>query len=358
MNALLRWLSSLRRQRITGAGAAYTGGLALVAGAAIISGNNLLFLIVAAMVSVLMVSGLVGRLVLAGLELELVLPQHTFARRPVLAKVVVKNLKPWLPSFSVHLGFSAQPDGPREMEVYFPLIAGGEIAEQRVELLFPKRGSYRERSFEFWTRFPFGFSERREEVTVRQDVIAYPSVDARPGLAALVDAAARAVAQERGTGEDFYRIRPFEAHDTARHVDWKATAHTGSLQVREFSHLRNQTVIINLDLDVPPSAGAWFETAIECAAFLVYDLAGRGVSVRFITQEMDVMVPERANAYDVLEYLALVSPEAGKPRTVPDDESYPIVLSYFPEKMHALGWCNSATGGRMLGPEFEVDLER
>ncbi len=89
---------------------------------AFLSANNLLFLILAAMISALMVSGFIGRLGLAGLELDLLLPQHTSARRTVRAAVRLKNVKSFVPSFSVHLAFSREPDGPFEPILYFPLI--------------------------------------------------------------------------------------------------------------------------------------------------------------------------------------------------------------------------------------------
>ena len=52
----------------------FIAALIVVALGAAISANNLLFLIVAAMFATFSISGLVSRLVLAGLELELMLP--------------------------------------------------------------------------------------------------------------------------------------------------------------------------------------------------------------------------------------------------------------------------------------------
>src|SRR5208282_2658667 len=91
-------------------------------------------------------------------------------------------------------------------------------------------------------------------------------------------------ALQRGRGHDFYRIRPYEALESSRHVDWKATAHTGDLQVREFAQEQDRSVVMYLDLDLPFEAEAWFETAVDCAAFLAFRLAGRGARVRFRTQ--------------------------------------------------------------------------
>ena len=42
----------------------------------------------------------------------------------------------------------------------------------------------------------------------------------------------------RGRGAELYRIREYMPEDSARHVDWKATAKSGSLKVREFFFLQ------------------------------------------------------------------------------------------------------------------------
>ena len=64
------------RQRITASGLAYFATLLIIALAAFLSANNLLFLILAAMFSTFLISGFISRLGLAGLELDLVLPEH------------------------------------------------------------------------------------------------------------------------------------------------------------------------------------------------------------------------------------------------------------------------------------------
>ncbi|HVY93313.1 MAG TPA: DUF58 domain-containing protein, partial [Bryobacteraceae bacterium] len=190
----------------------------------------------------------------------------------------------------------------------------GATIEEPVDLFFPRRGRWRERSFEFTTRFPFGFAERHELVTTRHDILVYPCLDGRPEFESLLTSISGDLeARRRGQGHDFYRIRPYEASETARHVDWKAAAHTGALQVREFAREEDQEVRIGLDLNVPHDAEEWFETAVDCAAFLCYRLNLRGARLRFHTQEFSVAVPSEGNIYTILRYLALVTPRASDP---------------------------------------------
>jgi uncharacterized protein (DUF58 family) len=352
-NALAQGL----RQRITRSGVAYFATLLLIALAAFLSANNLLFLILAAMFSTFLVSGFISRLGLAGLELDLVLPEHLSARRKVRAGIRLKNLKRLIPSFSIHLAGAAQSGF--DATLYFPVIPGGAILEESVELYFAKRGAHRERSFQFSTRFPFGFSERRESVTARHDVIVYPSLDPQPGFESLLHSVnGEMAALQRGRGHDFYRIRPYEALESARHVDWKATAHTGDLQVREFAREQDHRVLIYFDLDVTLDREAWFERAVDCCAFLAFRLAERGAHVRFETQEFDISLPDEGDIYTILKYLALVAPRREKTASAPDDpSSFHIVFSTNPAHMSALGWCaGDSRGGRLLGLDAFEDL--
>jgi uncharacterized protein (DUF58 family) len=375
------WPGALR-QHITRTGFAYTLTLIIVAAAAFLSANNMLYLILAAMFSVLMVSGFVSRLGLAGLEIDLVLPEHISAKRAIQARVRVRNAKRWMPSFSIRVtgtegsGFSSS--------LYFPVIAGGVELQEPVEMYFPTRGRRRERTFEFTTRFPFGFAERSELVTLRHEIIVYPSLEPRPEFESLLSTVSGEMeCHFRGRGLDFYRIRPYEALESARNVDWKATAHTGALQVREFAREEDRRVDIYLDLDIPlngplttPELGdaaykEWFESAVECAAFLAYRLALRGADLRFRTQEADITLPAEGNIYTILKYLAVVTPRLGaRPQTdsswpdrnTPDrniqdrntGDHYSLVFTAQPEAMTAAGWgpANAQTGSvRVLGPD-------
>jgi uncharacterized protein (DUF58 family) len=336
------------RQQVTGAGVAYTAALGVVGAGAFISANNLLFLIFAAMLSTLLVSGFISRLGIAGLEINLLVPEHISARRKIRAGIRIRNLKKFVPSFSIHLAGSKESGF--DAILYFPAIPGGATLEEPVELYFPRRGTQRERTFQFSTRFPFGFSERREMVTAQHDILVYPCVDAQPGFESLLAGVRGELeAQQRGRGHDFYSIRPYEALESARHVDWKATAHTGDLQVREFAREQDQRVVMYLDLDTDQEE--WFESAIDCAAFFAFQLAGRGTQVRFCTQEFDLSFPEDGDVYTILKYLALVSPMRGKPPAAPDDpSSFQIVFSENPQRMSALGWgAGEERSARILG---------
>lgn len=354
--------STLRHRigyQITRGGLLFTLSMAMVVAAAVISGNNLLFLILAAMISTMLVSGFISRLCLAGLELDLLLPEHITAGRAVRAKLYVRNLKGWMPSFSIQvrgvperpqatLGRSVEQRAILTAPVYFPLIPGGAVLEENVDVQFDRRGTHRQNSFVFSTRFPFGFLDKTARVTLRREVVVYPSIEPRPGFPELLTAIVGEIeAHMVGLGRDFYRIRQYEAFESARHLDWKASAHTGELQIREFAREQEPAVEIFLDRDVPPHLETWFEHAVECCAFLAWSLSQMGAGVRFRSQQYDLRVPEESDVYAILRYLALVFPQSGKPAEPPaDDASFQIVLSALPDRFRELGWVPA----RLLGP--------
>jgi hypothetical protein len=131
-------------------------------------------------------------------------------------------------------------------------------------------------------------------------------------------------------------------------VDWKASAHVGSLQVREFAREQEQTVEIFLDRDIPPQLDAWFEHAIDCCAFLAWRLSGQGAAIHFRSQGFDFRQPEDGDIYTILRYLALVYPQAATGPEAPLDEtSYKIVFTPAPRLFSDAGWADA----RVLAPD-------
>ena len=339
------------RYRITRGGLLFSLATAAVGVGAIVSANNLLFLILAAMLATLLVSGLVGRLCLAGLELDFLVPEHVPAGRHVPGKLFVRNQKWMMPSFSIRVEAIRDPATPSlKSGVYFPLIAAGATLEGAVEVLFPRRGAYRRNGFAFSTSFPFGFLDRSAHVTLSKEMVVYPSIDPHPGFDdLLLGISGEIETHYRGLGKDFYRIRPYEALESARHVDWKATAHVGSLQVREFAREQEQTVEVYLDRDIALGLDAWFEHAIDCCAFLCWRLSNQGVSIHFRSHGYEFRQPEDGDIYAILKYLALVYPQRADGVEPPLDEtSYQIAFTPSPRRFMDAGWM----GARFLTPDI------
>jgi len=334
-------------QRVTRVGVLYITTTTAVSLTAFLSANNLLFLLLAAMLATLLLSGFVSRLTLAGLELDFQLPDHIPARRKVLARIAARNHKSLMPSFSICL--RGIPPTAFSSTTYFPVIPRRSSAEATVEVEFGRRGRHTEDSFQLSTRFPFGFTDRSARVTLQREILVYPCLDSQQGFEEMLAAVnGEMEARQRGRGHDFYRIRPYEQLESARHVDWKATAHTGELQVREFARDQDPLVELFLDLDVPENLQDWFERAVDGCAFLVWRLSQREARVNFRTQEFECRLPAEGDAYTVLKYLALVAPKSGPRVLIPEGEyGLQVVFSSRPRQVVEKGWSDAL----LVGPD-------
>jgi uncharacterized protein (DUF58 family) len=347
---LQQLIASRIRYKITRGGMLFTAGIVIVGAAAVFTGDNPLFLIVAAMMATLLVSGFVSRLCLAGLELDFIVPEHVAAARVVPGRLYVRNRKWFMPSFSTRVTAVQERESPMlESSVYFPLIAAGVTLDETVEVRFPRRGSYERNTFAFSTSFPFGFLERSARVTLLRETVVYPAIDPQPGFEELLGGIAGDIETHyRGLGRDFYRIRPYEATESARFVDWKATAHAGSLQVREFAREQEQVVEMFLDRGVTHDLDAWFEHAVDCCAFLIWRLTSQGVAVHFRSSGYAMRQPEEGDVYAILKYLALVYPQSAVTVEAPlDESSYQLVFTPAPDRFRDAGW----TDARILSPK-------
>ena len=328
------------RYRITRGGVVFTVALLLVAAAAALSANNLLFLIAAAMLATLLVSGFVSRLSLAGLQVELLLPQHICARRPTPAHIRLRNLKWIMPSVSIQI--SGAPIGGRESilrtPIYYPILPGRAVLEEEAEVYFPRRGQHGQNLFVFTTRFPFGFIEKKINVTLKRDTLVYPAIEPRPEWGPLAAAIRGELESQSPGGEhDFYRIRPYVSSESARHLDWKSSARTGELQVREFAREQRQTLEIILDRRVPAGQEPWLEEAIECCAFLVWEF--QESPLLFRSQRYLVRAPEDTDVYGILKFLAVAAPDPGSLKDSSRDEpTLRILLSAEPQSLLDAGW--------------------
>jgi uncharacterized protein (DUF58 family) len=328
------------RYRVTRGGVAFTIGLLLVATAAAMSANNLLFLIAAAMLATLMVSGFVSRLSLAGLQVDLLLPQHICARRAMPAQIRLRNLKWIMPSVSIQIS-GAPVDGRESIlrtPIYYPILPGRGVVVEDAEVYFPFRGEHGNNLFVFTTRFPFGFIEKKINVVLKRDTLVYPAIEPRPEWETLAATIRGELEMQAPGGEhDFYRIRPYVASESARHLDWKSTARTGELQVREFAREHRQTLEIVLDRRIRPGEEEWFEAAIECCAYLAWEFQSSPLIVR--SQRYLARVPEDSDIYAVLRFLALTVPDAGPLMEPLDDEpTIQVLLSANPGNLLETGW--------------------
>jgi uncharacterized protein (DUF58 family) len=315
----LRWLAYHIDYRLPREGKVYLAGIFFIFLAALNTGNNLLFMILASMIAGILMSGILSSITLTGTELKLDLPEHIFAEQPVLAAVEVENEKLTLPSFSLRVvGDEKKTHGQiLTRPVYFPYIPKQRSARQQVELLFPRRGVYRQDVFGIRTTFPFGFLEKTRRVDSRIEVVVYPRVEPTEDFYEILPLISGEMeSYYRGRGHDLYSIRDYQTTDSARFVDWKASAKTGDLKVREFTREDERRVMLVFDPHVDGSAAGdakqreeQFERAVALCACVAWHFHEIDSELQFRMPGFDTpMSPAGEIVYDVLRMLAFVQP--------------------------------------------------
>ena len=329
---------------VTKVGVIYVLVTLVIGIAALNTGNNLLYIVVSAMLAAILVSGVVSAMVLSGLELGVRLPEHMFAGRPVVGRIVLRNPRRFLPSFSIRVvparkekdsrirkqwkwertiftfplnrgpenqwlrlrdwrvrrvEVAPPPPGIFEGMIYFPFLPAGADLTADLELRFDRRGRYCESSFGVATRFPFAFLTKTREVALERAILVYPPAEPPHELFEILPLVrGEWESFVRGRGSDLYRIREYMPEDSARHVDWKATAKSGSLKVREFSREDERKLCIVFD---NPAAGLVssqaYERAVNLAASLAWHFSSQDADVSFV-------VSGHGRGTDVHEFLA------------------------------------------------------
>jgi uncharacterized protein (DUF58 family) len=344
---------------VTKAGVVYVLVTLVIGIAALNTGNNLLYIVVAAMLAAILVSGVVSALVLRGLELQVRLPEHVFAGRPVVARIALHNPRRFLPSFSIRVvpartekekkprkqwqwepatfafpqnrapenqwvrlrdwrvkRVEVTPPAPGIFDgmIYFPYLPPGADLTADLELRFDRRGRYCESSFGVATRFPFAFLTKTRDVVLEREILVYPPVEPPDELFEILPLVrGEWESFVRGRGSDLYRIREYMPEDSARHVDWKATAKSGSLKVREFSREDERKLCIVFD---NPAAGVIsspaYERAVNLAASLAWHFSSQDAEVSFVVPGHDRSV----DLHEFLAKLAVIKPHTD-PQAVP-----------------------------------------
>ncbi len=330
--ALERWMMKIEWE-FTREGAAYLMIIAVIAIAALNTGNNLLFIILASLLAGILVSGILSQIVLSQLELEFVLPEHIFAERPLITRLTLGNLKWLFPSFSVTVtaGEPARAKGKKasnklsrqilEEPVYVPYVPARASVTQHVELTFPRRGRYTQEGFSVGTKFPFGFLRKAHEVPARQEILVLPNVQPTEEFYEILPLISGELESfYKGRGHDLYAIRDYQESDTARHVDWKATAKAQQLKVREFTREDERRVVLVFDARLPGANQKTlekFEKAVTFCACLAWHFYEIDAQMQFLSDSYETPMASASEIiYPVLEHLALIEPRVGSPGPV------------------------------------------
>jgi uncharacterized protein (DUF58 family) len=309
--------------------------MVVLALAALNTGNNLIFVIFSAALATLVVSELLSNLNLSRLQLQMQIPDVINARQEFLSVINLDNRKHRVASFSIEVE-GQEPGGDPVLagsekkiifgqgrHAYFSFLAASKRCYQKVPLQLGARGLYSQPGIRISSRFPFGFVKKSRLVSIGQDLIALPEVNP-PGefleLLPLLNGALES--HYRGSGSDLYSIRDYSSRENARFLDWKATAKTGRLQLREFTREDDRQccfVFDNLFENFTEPDRVGFEKAVTLCANAVRHFHEMGIEIRLITPETSTTFSKSHDGLlAILKMLALIEPARGVPYSFRD----------------------------------------
>jgi uncharacterized protein (DUF58 family) len=291
--------------------------------AAINTGNNLLYLLVSALLALIVVSGILSEQSMRGLDLTGIVPEEIYAGRPALFGAAVVNRKRWLTSYSITVELLAAEAHALESGsrfIYFRRIEAGAERLATWEEALPRRGRHRLAGVRITTRFPFGLFVKAGRPALADEVLVFPRVRRVPveSLRYLGDTG-DAAARRRGRGNDLYNLRDYRPGDDPRFIHWRSTAKAETLVVRELEADTTHDARLVL---VGRGSGEALEAGLSEAASVAVALVRAGAGVEL--QAPGCFVPlghGRPHLRRVLAALALYQPEVGSAAADPDPSS-------------------------------------
>jgi uncharacterized protein (DUF58 family) len=283
MGAIIRRLTRHRSTRFTSEGVHFILFTLAVCVAAVNTGNNLFYLLLAMLLSMIVISGIAAEYCLRRLEFHRHLPDLLFVDEPATATLVLKNGKSWLPSFSLRL-FDVHEEADLDRGLIVPQLLPGSSRLLSYPLLATRRGLLRLDGVRVATSFPFGLFIKKAYYPVEGLAHVCPAITALADdlVSDLLVAGQEQASHRRGYGSDLYNIRLYHAGDDSRNIHWVTTARTAKLMVRETEADNQRRAVIHLSLLAPDSHDKLFEEAVAFTASLLHHLALRGYQLKLV----------------------------------------------------------------------------
>jgi uncharacterized protein (DUF58 family) len=322
-----------RRLKLTREGRFFILITFFVGFAAINTGNNLLYLMLGLLLSLIIVSGVLSELSLRQLTVVRRLPPRAQVGRPHLVEIEVFNHKQKLPSYAIEVE-DLRLGHPADKRCFFLKISPGSLQVAAYRRTPGRRGPDYHQGFRIATRFPFGLFEKSREVASEGTLLVYPAVDPLrlpPPPSGNGELGSRP--EGVGRGDEVFGIRPMREGEDPRDIYWKRSVLPNQFVLRERSN--NQRRVAEFELDCMGPGDTADEGSLQRFEQSVREVASRAVAE--LRRGSDVLVrtnmgtsarttPSRG-ADPILRFLALVEPlPSNGPASATRSEKQPPAL--------------------------------
>lgn len=284
----LRHLATRRSIRLTPEGVRFLLFTIGIGVAAINTGNNLFYLLLAMMLSFVVISGLLSEQCLRRLDFHRYVPDLVMANEPTTVTLSVTNRNTRLPSFSVRL-FDVAGGQDIDRGLFVRHLPAQRSLLLSYPLIATTRGWFRLDCIRAETLFPFGFFLKRALYPVDADILIGPPIKplSLRFVDELVSEGQGLSLPRRGHGTQLYNLRLYQPGDDSRAIHWMTTARTSQLIVRETEAEDQRRITIILSTLAPDDREALFERSVTLVASLLWQLCQKSYPLRLIVGRED-----------------------------------------------------------------------
>jgi len=210
--------------------------------AAVNTGNNLLYLLVSALLGFMAVSGWLGQQNLRRLEVEFHFPREVFATQPTLVGVRLYNRRARLPAFLIRLNLGAE-------NPLFPWVAAGAWGEGSLTLSWPQRGTHQLEDLWLESCYPINFFVRSLRVSINQELLVFPLPQGEKMSAAKGEEGQAFLpsSRKRGDSSDLRSVQDYRGGEPLKSIHWKLSARHDSYKVKLHEGFSARPLMIDLD---------------------------------------------------------------------------------------------------------------
>jgi len=271
-------------------------------------GAGWLYVIVATLVGVVLVSAPLPWLAVRGVEVTRQTPVVATAGEPFECSLKIEN-RGRLPRYMLEVEDSFAGDSGRAVAVR---VRSGATETLGYTVENPRRGIYAGGDVIVESRAPFGLFYGRRRTRTTSDTVVYPRTFDVAGLppSAVTDAAwgdrSESSTLHRGHGGEFWGVRDYRPGDPARLVAWKKSARglpSGKLAVIELAQETHPPFVLAMSLDAgaPPETR---EMVVSAGASLLLYALGDGREVRGDAGPDNAPFPDEPTRDSILTWCA------------------------------------------------------
>jgi uncharacterized protein (DUF58 family) len=280
------WLHRLSRHRaisVTTEGVRFLLLTLAVGVAAVNTGNNLFYLLLAMMLSLIVLSSFLSEQCVRRLEFHRHLPDTLFVNQPASATLWIANRKSHIPSVSLRL-VDVVAGQDHDRGIHLAHLAPGASTLRSYPLRITRRGRYQLDGLRVVTPFPFGLFHKKAFYPQEASLIACPELIPLPPMRVQeMNAIGYDQAQaRRGHGNSLYNLREFRPGDDSRAIHWMTTARTAKLMLKETEAEDQRMITLAVFTVAPDEEEETFERALSIAASLTDHFLTNGVRLRLL----------------------------------------------------------------------------